>query len=252
MARRVPRVGGASDLGPSAIEAPGHGQHADLRATGHALGGTVHRYYDPATEQFLSVDPLVDVTGTPYAFTGGDPVNGSDPSGLGILGAILDSLNPISQNNVFYRFGYHHPVAGRVVAGGAALGVAAVGGAACLAGGCEAVGGAAATSGAANESEDSGFFAQIWENCQTFFGDETGSIGSSDSAFARAIKININNPVVANRNLTVQEFISQFRAAIVNRRIPGEFLDQTVEEALLSGNSTVRKLLTSLDSQFTK
>ncbi len=44
----------------------------------------VHRYYDPATEQFLSVDPLADETGTPYAFTGGDPVNGSDPSGLGV------------------------------------------------------------------------------------------------------------------------------------------------------------------------
>jgi uncharacterized protein RhaS with RHS repeats len=42
----------------------------------------VHRYYDPVTSQFLSVDPLVDSTGTPYAFTGGDPVNGSDPSGL--------------------------------------------------------------------------------------------------------------------------------------------------------------------------
>jgi RHS repeat-associated protein len=42
----------------------------------------VHRYYDPATEQFVSVDPAVDVTGTPYAFTSGDPVNDSDPSGL--------------------------------------------------------------------------------------------------------------------------------------------------------------------------
>jgi RHS repeat-associated protein len=41
----------------------------------------VHRYYDPSTEQFLSVDPAVDETGTPYAFTSGDPVNGSDPSG---------------------------------------------------------------------------------------------------------------------------------------------------------------------------
>jgi len=28
------------------------------------------------------VDPLVDVTGTPYAFTDGDPVNGTDPLGL--------------------------------------------------------------------------------------------------------------------------------------------------------------------------
>jgi len=41
-----------------------------------------HRYYDPATAQFLSVDPRVAVTGMPYAFTGGDPVNQSDPSGL--------------------------------------------------------------------------------------------------------------------------------------------------------------------------
>jgi uncharacterized protein RhaS with RHS repeats len=51
----------------------------------------VHRYYDPATEQFLSVDPLADVTGTPYAFTGGDPVNGSDPTGLYFGRAVNES-----------------------------------------------------------------------------------------------------------------------------------------------------------------
>lgn len=43
---------------------------------------SVHRYYDPVTGEFLSVDPLANETGTAYAFTGGDPVNGSDPSGL--------------------------------------------------------------------------------------------------------------------------------------------------------------------------
>jgi RHS repeat-associated protein len=41
----------------------------------------VNRYYDPATEQFMSVDPMVDETATPYAFVAGDPVNDTDPSG---------------------------------------------------------------------------------------------------------------------------------------------------------------------------
>jgi len=42
----------------------------------------IGRYYDPATGQFLSVDPLVDETGQPYAYTGDDPVNNSDPTGM--------------------------------------------------------------------------------------------------------------------------------------------------------------------------
>ena len=41
----------------------------------------VNRYYDPGTGQFLTVDPMVDETGQPYSYAGGDPVNGSDPSG---------------------------------------------------------------------------------------------------------------------------------------------------------------------------
>ena len=40
------------------------------------------RVYDPATAQFLSVDPLVGVTRMPYAYVDDNPLNGSDPTGL--------------------------------------------------------------------------------------------------------------------------------------------------------------------------
>jgi hypothetical protein len=42
----------------------------------------VDRYYDPSTDQFISVDPDVAETGQPYAFTGDDPLNETDPLGL--------------------------------------------------------------------------------------------------------------------------------------------------------------------------
>ena len=40
------------------------------------------RYYDPATGQFLTVDPLVGSTGHPYAYAADNPANYTDPSGL--------------------------------------------------------------------------------------------------------------------------------------------------------------------------
>jgi RHS repeat-associated protein len=43
------------------------------------------RWYDPATGQFLSVDPALAETGQPYAYAGDDPVNEADPSGLATL-----------------------------------------------------------------------------------------------------------------------------------------------------------------------
>jgi RHS repeat-associated protein len=42
----------------------------------------LHRYYDPQTGQFLSVDPLVDRTLQSYSYANGDPVNDADPSGM--------------------------------------------------------------------------------------------------------------------------------------------------------------------------
>ncbi|HEY1830797.1 MAG TPA: RHS repeat-associated core domain-containing protein [Acidimicrobiales bacterium] len=42
----------------------------------------IGRYYDPSTDQFLSIDPDVGETGQPYAFTADDPLNETDPRGL--------------------------------------------------------------------------------------------------------------------------------------------------------------------------
>jgi RHS repeat-associated protein len=60
-------------------------------------GGTtwfVHlrsRYYDPAIAVFLTVDPLSDISGTPYAYD--NPLNRVDPHGQwSILGAIAGGL----------------------------------------------------------------------------------------------------------------------------------------------------------------
>jgi len=47
------------------------------------------RYYDPATAQFLTRDPLVGVTGNPYGYTDGNPLQFADPLGL-------DWWNPLS------------------------------------------------------------------------------------------------------------------------------------------------------------
>jgi RHS repeat-associated protein len=40
------------------------------------------RWYDPATGQFMSMDPLEAVTQQPYSYAGDDPINGTDPTGL--------------------------------------------------------------------------------------------------------------------------------------------------------------------------
>jgi RHS repeat-associated protein len=42
----------------------------------------INRYYNPATGQFLSVDPDVATTGEPYGYAGGNPVDNTDSDGL--------------------------------------------------------------------------------------------------------------------------------------------------------------------------
>ncbi len=38
------------------------------------------RYYDPTTAQFMSVDPLVSSTRSPFGYAGGDPLDKTDPA----------------------------------------------------------------------------------------------------------------------------------------------------------------------------
>ena len=60
------------------------------------------RVYDPATAQFLTVDPMEAITGAPYNYVGDNPLNEIDPTGLGDWlglgipspGEILEPLNP--------------------------------------------------------------------------------------------------------------------------------------------------------------
>jgi uncharacterized protein RhaS with RHS repeats len=53
----------------------------------------VNRYYDPATGQFLSVDPDVAMTDQPYSFTGDNPLNWTDPLGLKLVGTGTSECN---------------------------------------------------------------------------------------------------------------------------------------------------------------
>jgi RHS repeat-associated protein len=49
----------------------------------------INRYYDPATGQFTSVDPLLSQTQAPYAYADGNPVTNNDPTGT----STADSAN---------------------------------------------------------------------------------------------------------------------------------------------------------------
>ena len=42
------------------------------------------RYYDPTTAQFLTLDPAVATTLSPYGYVAGNPLNATDPTGMTI------------------------------------------------------------------------------------------------------------------------------------------------------------------------
>jgi RHS repeat-associated protein len=50
------------------------------------------RTYDPATGQFLSVDPLAALTRAPYNYAGDNPLNVGDPTGLGFFEEVGEGI----------------------------------------------------------------------------------------------------------------------------------------------------------------
>jgi hypothetical protein len=88
------------------------------------------RYYDPGTGQFISRDPIEALTREPYGYTGGNPLNRTDPEGLNWIsdrvtqaaGYVYDHRKGIAQGLA---------VAGIVVAG---IAIAPIGAAAVSAG----------------------------------------------------------------------------------------------------------------------
>ena len=88
------------------------------------------------------------------------------------------------------------------------------------------------------------------------YGPIIKSLGAASRAemLAKKLKMNINSPttrqVLNSLDESVESFISKYRKSSIRSEIPGQFLNQTVEEALKSGNTTIRKLLT--DGRFVK
>lgn len=66
---------------PGAASSKSRRHHDRWRRSGLRFA-LLHRYYDPSTGQFMSVDPFDPITGQPYEYTGDNPINASDPSGL--------------------------------------------------------------------------------------------------------------------------------------------------------------------------
>jgi RHS repeat-associated protein len=113
------------------------------------------RFYEPATYQFISRDPLWSITRQPYAYAFDNPITNVDPSGLcgfGSFSEAVDCVNPVSEGNIVHEgaeaawhFGTTHTI-GFCVGGAVSAGVGAHG-QVCVQGNLHSVG-ATATGGA--------------------------------------------------------------------------------------------------------
>ena len=79
-------------------------------------------------------------------------------------------------------------------------------------------------------------------------------VDNSKIFLAKKYKLNINSPItqqiIDSLDKSVDSFILTYRESSIRAEVPSEFINQTVEEALKNGNSTIRKLLT--DGRFIK
>ncbi len=82
------------------------------RRDGKAVGNALARCYDPFTAQFLTVDPDVATTLSPYGYVAGDPLNAGDPSGLCGWNP-LDWLSCLVPDSIQSQRELAHPTAGQ-------------------------------------------------------------------------------------------------------------------------------------------
>lgn len=79
-----------------------NGQYQDDETSYYYLRA---RYYDPATAQFLTRDPLEDETGQPYSYAGDDPLDNSDPSGEFCIGSVCTGFHPMAGVDALVNIG---------------------------------------------------------------------------------------------------------------------------------------------------
>ncbi len=84
------------------------GQYTDAES---GLQYLRNRYYDPSTEQFLTVDPLQALTQQPYGYASDSPVNWDDPEGLTSAGVCVSGLGG-------WAYGTYNSACLQVVTGG--------------------------------------------------------------------------------------------------------------------------------------
>ena len=80
-----------------------------------------NRTYDPATAQFLTVDPAVSITRAPYNYANDNPINYGDPTGLFSLEEVLSGASTVVTVGVCLTPGVDVAACGPAIAANAAL-----------------------------------------------------------------------------------------------------------------------------------